>query len=50
MLIPLGIGYYTIRFAKWVGSHGSRLGAVSAYVLAALSLSVTGFVLWRMMT
>ncbi|MCL6631369.1 MAG: hypothetical protein K6T63_01945 [Alicyclobacillus herbarius] len=50
MLIPLGVGFYTYRFGKWVESKGSRIGSASAYVLALLSLGVTSVVLWRMLT
>ncbi|MCL6626214.1 hypothetical protein [Alicyclobacillus shizuokensis] len=50
MSIPLCIGFYTYRFGRWVSSKGSTIGSVSAYVLAVVSLSVSGVVLWRMMT
>jgi glucose dehydrogenase len=47
MLIPLWVFVYTVQFGRWLNRKKLLLGAVAAYVIAGLSLLVSGVVLWR---
>jgi len=50
MLVPLGVLIYTVQFGRWMQKKRLILGAVSAYVLAAVSLLLSGAVLWQIFT
>lgn len=50
MLVPLGVLIYTVQFGRWMQKKRLMLGAISAYVLAAMSLLLSGAVLWKILT
>lgn len=50
MLVPLGVLIYTVQFGRWMQKKRLILGAISAYSLAAVSLLLSGVVLWNIFT
>ncbi|QQE81520.1 hypothetical protein [Alicyclobacillus sp. SO9] len=48
MIIPAGIFIYTINAARWMQKKKNMTAAVSAYMLAVISLAASGVVLYRL--
>lgn len=50
MIIPVMIFIYTMSFMRWMARKREIAAAVSAGVLALISLAVGGASLWRLVT
>ena len=48
MVISLYITIYTAVFGHWMQKQRLRAGALSAYVIAGITLALTGMLMWRM--
>jgi len=48
MLIPIWIFIYTISFGRWLHRKREWMGASSVYLLAAGSVTLSSFVLWKL--
>lgn len=45
-LVPLGVGIYTLSYAKWLWQKKNKKGAIGVATIAALAVLYPGFVLF----
>lgn len=48
MVMPVLVFIYTLSFARWLKSRKNTPSA-PAYLIAVLSLGISGYVLWQML-